>query len=109
MKPGVILVMSAGWLIDTVARDRGLGNPGRLGGVALDVYEEGRRGVFPKIFPERCAGMNTSGADATFPNVLIHSRTGLSQPLEGFTTLLSVTAAICTALVDPFVGGSHSL
>lgn len=72
MKPGVILVnVSRGRLIDTTALIEGL-KEGRLGGVALDVYEE-EEGVFFEDLSGQILQDDELARLLTFPNVLITS------------------------------------
>ncbi|MEZ5247984.1 MAG: NAD(P)-dependent oxidoreductase [Ilumatobacteraceae bacterium] len=70
LKPGVMLVNTGrGALVDTVAVIEGL-KSGRIGSVALDVYEE----EAPLFFEDRSSEVLTDDVFArllTFPNVLV--------------------------------------
>jgi D-lactate dehydrogenase len=70
MRPGVILInVSRGALIDTTALIEGL-KSGRVGGVALDVYEE-EEGVFFEDLSGQILHDDELARLLTFPNVLI--------------------------------------
>jgi D-lactate dehydrogenase len=70
MKPGVILInVSRGALIETTALIESL-KSGRLGGVALDVYEE-EEGVFFEDLSGQILQDDELARLLTFPNVLI--------------------------------------
>jgi D-lactate dehydrogenase len=106
MKPGVILVnVSRGALIDTTALIEAL-KSGRLGGVALDVYEE-EEGIFFEDLSSQVLQDDELARLLTFPNVLITShqafltREALSDIAR--TTIENITAL---ALGQPFVEGS---
>jgi D-lactate dehydrogenase len=72
MKPGVILInVSRGALIDTTALIEAL-KSGRLGGVALDVYEE-EEGIFFEDLSGEVLQDDELARLLTFPNVLITS------------------------------------
>jgi D-lactate dehydrogenase len=106
MKPGVILVnVSRGALIDTTALIEAL-KSGRLGGVALDVYEE-EEGIFFEDLSGQVLQDDELARLLTFPNVLITShqafltREALSDIAR--TTIENITAL---AVGRPFVEGS---
>jgi len=105
---GVILVnVSRGGLIDTRGPLIEALEIGRLGGVALDVYEE-KKGGFSKIFPERCWQDDLLAGCSPSEHVLINSPPGLSHH-ELSTTLLASRPPNLHALMQggtPFVGGS---
>lgn len=95
MKPGVILVNTGrGALIDTRAMIGAL-KRGRLGGAALDVYEE-EEGIFFEDLSGQVLQDDVLARLLTFPNVIITShqafltREALAAIAE--TTLASVTA-----------------
>ncbi len=72
MKPGVILInVSRGGLIDTAALIQAL-KSGKLGGVALDVYEE-EEGIFFEDLSGQVLQDDELARLLTFPNVLITS------------------------------------
>ena len=72
MKPGAILInVSRGALIDTTALIEAL-KSGRLGGVALDVYEE-EEGIFYEDLSGQVLHDDELARLLTFPNVLITS------------------------------------
>lgn len=72
MKPGAILInVSRGALIDTAALIEAL-KSGRLGGVALDVYEE-EEGIFFEDLSGQVLQDDELARLLTFPNVLITS------------------------------------
>ncbi len=75
MKPGVIISnTSRGSLIDSTALIDGLKN-GRIGGVALDVYEE-EEGLFYEDVSNKIIHDDVLSRLCTFPNVLITSHMG---------------------------------
>jgi D-lactate dehydrogenase len=75
MKPGAMLInTSRGKLIDTAALVAAL-KSGRLGGVALDVYEE-EEGIFFEDLSGRVLQDDVLSRLLTFPNVLITSHQG---------------------------------
>ncbi|HEY2573384.1 MAG TPA: 2-hydroxyacid dehydrogenase [Verrucomicrobiaceae bacterium] len=91
MKPGAILVnVSRGALIDTTALIEGL-KSGRLGGVALDVYEE-EEGVFFEDLSGQILHDDELARLLTFPNVLITAHQAfLTQ--EALAEIARVTVA----------------
>lgn len=106
MKPGAILInTSRGKLIDTSALIAALKN-GRLGGVALDVYEE-EEGVFFEDLSGQVLQDDELSRLLTFPNVLITSH-------QAFLTheALSEIARVTTQNVlrmgagEPFLDGT---
>lgn len=106
MKPGVILVnVSRGGLIDTVALLEAL-KTGRLGGVALDVYEE-EEGVFFEDLSGTVLQDDLLARMLTFPNVLITAHQAFLTH-EALSDIARITGANLRSLVlgDPFVEGS---
>ena len=106
MKPGVILVnVSRGGLIDTVALIEGL-KSGRLGGVALDVYEE-EEGVFFEDLSGTVLQDDLLARMLTFPNVLITAHQAFLTH-EALNDIARITGANLRSLVvgEPFVEGS---
>jgi D-lactate dehydrogenase len=103
MKPGVILVnVSRGALIDTAAVIEGL-KRGRIGGVALDVYEE-EEGVFFEDLSGQILHDDELARLLTFPNVLITAHQAfLTQ--EALAEISRVTVANLLALAkgQPFL------
>lgn len=103
MKPGVILInVSRGALIDTKALIEGL-KSGRVGGVALDVYEE-EEGVFFEDLSGQILKDDELARLLTFPNVLITAHQAfLTQ--EALSEIARVTVANLTALHqgEPFL------
>lgn len=111
MKPGVILInVSRGALIDTRALIEAL-KAGRIGGVALDVYEE-EEGVFFEDLSGQILHDDDLARLLTFPNVLItaHQAFLTKEALAeiGRVTVANLTAASEgrpflpeTALIDP--------
>ena len=91
MKPGVILInVSRGALIDTKALIQSL-KSGRLGGVALDVYEE-EEGVFFEDLSGQILHDDELARLLTFPNVLITAHQAfLTQ--EALAEIARVTVA----------------
>lgn len=107
MKPGVILVnVSRGGLIDTGALIEAL-KSGRLGGVALDVYEE-EEGVFFEDLSGTVLQDDRLARMLTFPNVLITAHQAFLTH-EALSDIASTTAANLRALVagDPYLEGSQ--
>jgi len=110
MKPGVIWCTVTGvayrhrWLLN-----RGL-KSGRLGGVALDVYEEDKKGCFSKDLSGEglFARMICWRGMLTFPNVLIKP-TRPSTHESSHEHCRRHRRPICTRLMQetPFVGGSY--
>jgi D-lactate dehydrogenase len=96
MKPGTILInVSRGALIDTKALIDAL-KSGRLGGVALDVYEE-EEGVFFEDLSGQILHDDELARLLTFPNVLITAHQAfLTQ--EALAEIARVTVANLVAL-----------
>ncbi len=96
VKPGTILInVSRGALIDTTALIAAL-KSGRLGGVALDVYEE-EEGVFFEDLSGQILHDDELARLLTFPNVLITAHQAfLTQ--EALAEIARVTAANLAAL-----------
>ena len=95
MKPGVMLVNTGrGALIDTPAVIAGL-KSGRIGSLALDVYEE-EEGLFFQDFSSQVIQDDVFARLLTFPNVLITGHQGFftQEALHAIarTTLENVTA-----------------
>ena len=103
VKPGTILInVSRGALIDTKALIEAL-KSGRLGGVALDVYEE-EEGVFFEDLSGQILHDDELARLLTFPNVLITAHQAfLTQ--EALTEIARVTAANISAFASgqPFL------
>ena len=103
MKPGAILInVSRGALIDTKALIESL-KSGRLGGVALDVYEE-EEGVFFEDLSGQILHDDELARLLTFPNVLITAHQAfLTQ--EALAEIARVTVANLVALSNgkPFL------
>jgi D-lactate dehydrogenase len=96
MKPGVILVnVSRGALIDTTALIEGL-KSGRVGGVALDVYEE-EEGVFFEDLSGQILHDDELARLLTFPNVLITAHQAFLTK-EALAEIGRVTVANLVAL-----------
>ncbi len=106
VKPGAILVnVSRGALIDTTALIEAL-KTGRLGGVALDVYEE-EEGVFFEDLSNQVLQDDELARLLTFPNVLITSHQAFLTH-EALADIARTTVANLEALAGghPFVEGS---
>jgi D-lactate dehydrogenase len=103
MKPGTILInVSRGALIDTTALIVAL-KSGRLGGVALDVYEE-EEGVFFEDLSGQILHDDELARLLTFPNVLITAHQAfLTQ--EALAEIARVTVANLSAFArnQPFL------
>jgi D-lactate dehydrogenase len=96
MKPGAILVnVSRGALIDTKALIEGL-KSGRIGGVALDVYEE-EEGVFFEDLSGQILHDDELARLLTFPNVLITAHQAFLTR-EALAEIARVTVANLVAL-----------
>ena len=90
MKPGVMIVnTSRGAIIDTRAAIRGL-KSGRIGGLALDVYEE-ESGVFFEDLSGQILKDDVLARLMTFPNVLITAHQGFFTE-EALGEIARVTA-----------------
>jgi len=103
MKPGAILInVSRGALIDTTALIEAL-KSGRLGGVALDVYEE-EEGVFFEDLSGQILHDDELARLLTFPNVLITAH-------QAFLTkeALAEIARVTAVNVAAFGGGKPFL
>jgi D-lactate dehydrogenase len=106
MKPGTILInVSRGALIDTTALIGAL-KSGRLGGVALDVYEE-EEGIFFEDLSGQVLHDDELARLLTFPNVLITSHQAFLTH-EALSDIARTTVANLEALAAgrPFVEGS---
>ena len=106
MKPGVILInVSRGALVDTTALIEFL-KSGRLGGVALDVYEE-EEGIFFEDLSGQVLQDDELARLLTFPNVLITSHQAFLTR-EALSDIARTTVANLNALAagTPFVEGS---
>lgn len=106
MKPGAILInVSRGALIDTTALIGAL-KSGRLGGVALDVYEE-EEGIFFEDLSGQVLQDDELARLLTFPNVLITSHQAFLTR-EALSDIARTTIANISALAEgkPFVEGS---
>ena len=106
MKPGAILVnVSRGALIETGALIQAL-KSGRLGGVALDVYEE-EEGVFFEDLSGQILHDDVLARLLTFPNVLITAHQAfLTQ--EALSEIARVTVAnlVASSTGQPFLEGT---
>ena len=106
MKPGAILInVSRGALVDTTALIEAL-KSGRLGGVALDVYEE-EEGVFFEDLSGKVLHDDELARLLTFPNVLITAHQAFLTH-EALGDISRTTAANLEALASgaPFLEGS---
>jgi D-lactate dehydrogenase len=106
MKPGAILInVSRGALIDTTALIEAL-KSGRLGGVALDVYEE-EEGIFYEDLSGQVLQDDELARLLTFPNVVITSHQAFLTH-EALMDIARTTVANLQALDvgTPFVEGS---
>ena len=106
MKPGAILInVSRGALIDTTALIEAL-KSGRLGGVALDVYEE-EEGIFFEDLSGQVLQDDELARLLTFPNVLITSHQAFLTR-EALSDIARTTVANLEALAagKSFVEGS---
>ena len=103
MKPGAILVnVSRGALIDTTALIKAL-KAGRLGGVALDVYEE-EEGVFLEDLSGQILQDDELARLLSFPNVLITAHQAFLTK-EALAEIARVTMAnlIAGSKGEPFL------
>ncbi|MRR30120.1 2-hydroxyacid dehydrogenase [bacterium] len=106
MKPGVILInVSRGALIDTSALIGAL-KSGKLGGVALDVYEE-EEGIFFEDLSGQVLQDDELARLLTFPNVVITAHQAFLTR-EALADIARTTVANLEALDrgEPFVDGS---
>lgn len=107
MKPGSILVnVSRGGLIDSTALIESL-KSGRLGGVALDVYEE-EEGVFFEDLSGQVLQDDELARLLTFPNVIITAHQAFLTH-EALSDIARTTVANLRALATgaPFMEGSQ--
>lgn len=106
MKPGAILInVSRGALIDTTALIEAL-KSGRLGGVALDVYEE-EEGIFFEDLSGQVLQDDELARLLTFPNVLITAHQAfLTREALADIARTTVTNLQALATGAPFVEGS---
>lgn len=106
MKPGAILVnVSRGALIDTKAMIDAL-KSGRLGGVALDVYEE-EEGVFFEDLSGQILHDDDLARLLTFPNVLITAHQAfLTQEALSEISRVTVGNIVARASGRPFLEGT---
>ena len=106
MKPGAIVInVSRGALIDTTALIEAL-KRGKLGGVALDVYEE-EEGIFFEDLSGQVLQDDELARLLTFPNVLITSHQAFLTR-EALADIARTTVANLTALAagTPYLEGS---
>lgn len=106
MKPGAILInVSRGALIDTAALIDGL-KGGRLGGVALDVYEE-EEGVFFEDLSGQILHDDELARLLTFPNVLITAHQAfLTREALAEIARVTVTNLARFGRGEPFLDGT---
>jgi len=106
MKPGAILVnVSRGQLIDTAALVRALKSR-RLGGVALDVYEE-EEGVFFEDLSGEVLQDDVLARLLTFPNVLITAHQAfLTREALKDIARVTVENVRCLGAGQPFLEGT---
>lgn len=107
MKPGAILInVSRGKLIDTADLIQAL-KSGKLGGVALDVYD-GEEGVFFEDHSESVLQDDTLARLLTFPNVLITAHQAFLTK-EALSAIAETTVANIAAMTQgaPFVSETH--
>jgi D-lactate dehydrogenase len=98
MKPGALLInVSRGALIDTSALIEAL-KSGRLGGVALDVYEE-EEGIFFEDLSGQVLQDDVLARLLTFPNVLITAHQAFLTR-EALSDIARTTAANLAALAE---------
>jgi D-lactate dehydrogenase len=106
MRPGTILInVSRGALIDTTALIEAL-KSGKLGGVALDVYEE-EEGIFFEDLSGQVLQDDELARLLTFPNVLITAHQAFLTG-EALSDIARTTVANIEALAGgkPYVEGS---
>jgi D-lactate dehydrogenase len=106
MKPGAILInVSRGALIETTALIEAL-KSGRLGGVALDVYEE-EEGIFFEDLSGQVLQDDELARLLTFPNVIITAHQAFLTR-EALSDIARTTVANLRAVAEgkPFVEGS---
>jgi D-lactate dehydrogenase len=106
MKPGAILInVSRGALIDTTALIEAL-KSGKLGGVALDVYEE-EEGIFLEDLSGQVLQDDELARLLTFPNVLITAHQAfLTREAQADIARTTVANLEALAKGTPFVEGS---
>jgi D-lactate dehydrogenase len=103
MKPGVFIInVSRGALIDTAALIESL-KSGRVGGVALDVYEE-EEGIFFEDLSDQILHDDELARLLTFPNVLITSHQAfLTHEALSEITRVTVANIVAGATGQPFL------